>query len=170
MKKLFSAITICFLALTFTAGAQSSPAPDNYVLKTKEDYAKYQEAMLKTVDWLQNASWSEPLDNRKPSNAFVMDWLSGSPDVSISVGSPLMKLASKNPELILIYMGNYAKYALQHKTDFNKTQADLVGVKAMIDKYSKESAHKKDSAMEKVVKLDKDGKLEDWVKSDFEKS
>ncbi len=70
----------------------------------------------------------------------------------------------------MIFMGGYTKYALQHKSDFNKDQANVAGLKAMIDKYTNDTARKKDSAMEKLIKMDKDGKLEDWTKTDFLKS
>src|ERR1700744_4856619 len=100
MRKLFFAFIVCLFALNFEANAQSAPVPDNYVIKTKDDCAKYQDDVLKTIDWLQNASWSEPLDNRKPANAFVLAWISASPDVTVTIESPLVKLTSKNPELL----------------------------------------------------------------------
>src|SRR5947209_3742656 len=121
MKKPFFAVTICFLALCFKANAQSAaPVPENYLLNARGDYTRYQGDLIKTIDWLQNASWSEPIDNRKPANAFLIAWVSGSPDVTISIDHHLIKLMDKNPELMVIYMGGFTKYALQHKTDFNK--------------------------------------------------
>lgn len=170
MKRLFFSIFICSFFLGFKANAQSSPVPDNYELKTKEDYAKYEADVIKTVDWLQQTLWTEDPDKRKTANSFLMAWITGSPTVSISINSDiLMKYCKKNGGLLFTYMGGYTKFALQHKNDFSKTQADVFAVKSMIDKYNAEPSHIKDPNMEKLTKIDKDGKLEDWVKSDFEK-
>ncbi|HZX57597.1 MAG TPA: hypothetical protein VFE54_02685 [Mucilaginibacter sp.] len=170
MKKLFFASILCLLATTFIASAQTSPVPEHYVFSAKEDYAKYNDNIIKTIDWLQQSPWSQPLDNRKPANAFLMAWLTGTPDVSISIGSSLTKLVDKNPEMLIIFMGGYTKYALQHKNDFNKDLANAAGLRAMIDKYTNDPARKKDSAMEKLIKIDKDGKLDEWAKTDYLKS
>jgi len=169
MKKTLFAILFCLVTLGHYVHAQSSPVPENYILKAKDDYAKYQDDVIKTVDWLQNASWAESPESRKPANAFIVSWITGSPDVTVTLGSALIKYTDKNPELLVIYLGNYAKYAIQHKGDFNKTQADLAAIKALIEKYSKETNHKKDKGIEKLAQLDQDGKLEDWIRSDLEK-
>lgn len=169
MKRTFFALLFCCVLFGYNAHAQSSPVPENYVLKSKDDYAKYQDDIVKTVDWLQNASWNDSPENRKPANAFIVNWITGSPDVTVTLGSALIKYTDKNPELLVIYLGNYAKYAIQHKADFNKTQADLAAIKALIDKYNKETTHKKDKGIEKLAQLDQDGKLEDWIRSDLEK-
>jgi len=167
MKKLFFASILCFLAISFTASAQTYEVPKNYVLKAKEDYPKYNDDVVKTVDWLQQMSWAEQTDKRKEANTFLIAWITGSPDVSISIGSTLLKFADKNKELLITFMGGFTKYAIQHKNDFNKDQANIAGLRAMIDKYTNDPARKKDSAMEKLVKMDKDGKLEEWAKTDF---
>src|ERR1700679_3255172 len=109
MKKFYLLTTICLLAICFKASAQTYEVPKNYTLKTKDDYAKYEPEVIHTVDWLQQASWDEPIEKRKEANAFLMAWLTGSPNVSISIGKPLMDLVDKNKELLIIFMGGYAK-------------------------------------------------------------
>jgi hypothetical protein len=155
------------LFIGIKASAQNSPVPDGYSLKAKEDYAKYEPDFVKTVDWLQQASWNEPVDNRKPANAFVIAWISGSPTINVAIGEALMKLTNKNPELLVIYMGQNAKYSIQHKDNPSADAANIAAVRAMVEKYTAETARKKDSAMEKLSDLDKDGKLDDWVKTNF---
>jgi hypothetical protein len=170
MKKLLFASILSFLAISFTASAQTYEVPKDYVLKVKEDYPKYNDDVVKTVDWLQQTSWAEQTDKRKEASAFLIAWITGSPDVSVEIGSALLKLADKNKELLITFMGGYTKYAILHKSDFDKNQANVFALRAMIEKYNNEPTRKKDSAMEKLIKMDKDGKLEEWVKTDFLKS
>lgn len=170
MKKLFLATFLFLLFAGYHASAQTYEVPKDYVLKAKEDYSKYEDDVIKTVDWLQKTSWSEQTDKRKEANGFLVAWLTGSPDVSISVGSPLVKLTSKNPELMISFMGGYARYAIQHKGDFNQDAANAAGLKQLMDKYANEPSHKKDNAIEKLIKINQDGKLNDWIKNNYYKS
>ncbi|MGZ3753174.1 MAG: hypothetical protein ACXVAU_17960, partial [Mucilaginibacter sp.] len=140
-----------------------------YVLKAKEDYPKYEEDVIKTVDWLQQTPWTEQADKRKEANAFFVAWITGSPNVSISIGSPLIKFTEKNSQLLIAFMGAYTKYALQHKSDLDKDLANATALRALMDKYTSEQDHVKDNAVEKLIKVEKDGKLADWIKTNFYK-
>jgi len=66
MKKVLFVIILGFFALGFKANAQSSPVPGNYVLKAKEDYAKYNEDIIKTIDWLQQTPGARNLNGKRP--------------------------------------------------------------------------------------------------------
>ncbi|AYL94063.1 hypothetical protein [Mucilaginibacter celer] len=169
MKKIF---TLIIAAITFglTAKAQTFHVPENYVLKEKGDYAKYEEDVIKGIDWLQDTPWALEEQKRMETSSFLLKWMQGSPSVSIEVNASVAKMTEKNPQLIMIFMGGYTKYALQNKTAFDKNKANLAGVKAAVDKYSLETDHKNNSLLNKLVKIDKEGKLRDWIASDFYKT
>jgi hypothetical protein len=170
MKRTLFLILVSFFTLTKLAIAQSYEVPKDYQLKAKDDYAKYETDVINTVDWLQRTSWDDEQAKRKEANAFFVAWITGSPTVSISVGAPLTKLANKNPELLITFMGGYTKYVLQHKDAPDVHAANVAGLKALIAKYQSEKNHKKDSAVEKLIKTDQDGKLDEWAATDFVKS
>ncbi|MEO3403738.1 hypothetical protein AAFN85_07530 [Mucilaginibacter sp. CAU 1740] len=169
MKKIFT-LVIAIIAFAFTAKAQTFHVPENYVLKEKGDYAKYEEDVIKGVDWLQDTPWALEEQKRMETNAFLMKWIQGSPSVSIEVNSAVAKMTEKNPQLLMTFMGGYTKYALQNKTAFDKNKANLAGVKATVDKYALETDHKNNSLLNKLAKIDKEGKLADWITSDFYKT
>ena len=87
MKKIYLSAILLLLVSYFKASAQTYEVPKDYTLKAKEDYAKYEDDIIKTIDWLQQTSWNEQTDKRKEANAFLVAWLTGSPNVSIDVGS-----------------------------------------------------------------------------------
>jgi len=169
MKRSLFLIIVSFFALTKFAVAQTYDVPKDYQLKVKEDYAKYEAEVINTVDWLQQTSWDDDQDKRKEANAFLMAWITGSPNVTITIGSPLMKLVNKNPDLLMTFMGGYTKYCLQHRDTLDAHAANVAGLKALLSKYQTEKNHKKDSAVEKLIKVDQDGKLEEWASTDFVK-
>lgn len=169
MKRLHFTLVILLLLYGVQASAQDFPVPDNYVLKTADDYAKYEPDVIKTIDWLQQTPWTEDPGKRRVANTFLIAWDTGSPNVSISIGNGIGKMIDKNKDLLIAFMGAYTKYALQHKTDFDKDAATVYSLRAVIEKYNKEPTRVEDSALEKVIKIDKKGKLEEWVKTDFNK-
>jgi hypothetical protein len=78
-----------------------------------------------------------------------------------------MDLSNTNPQLGFIYMSQFSKYAILHKQDFDKTQANLAALKAVIAKYSEEPTHKRDNDVEQLIKLDKENNLEAWITNEF---
>jgi uncharacterized protein YxeA len=169
MKKILIIITV-IIAFGFTASAQTYQVPTNYVLKEKGDYGKYEQDVISTIDWLQDTPWAAETQKRDDAKAFFMKWLEGSPNVNIEINKAVGNLCTKNPELFGSFMGGYTKYALQNKTAFNKDKANEAGIKAIISKYISETDHKKNSDVEKLIKVDKEGKLASWITTDFYKS
>jgi hypothetical protein len=170
MKKFYFLTIISFLVFCTNTIAQTYEVPQNYILKAKEDYANYEADVINTIDWLQQTSWDDNPDKRKDANTFFVAWITGSPTVSIAVGKPLVDLCGKNKELLITFMGGFTKYSLQHKDAANKNEANIAGLRALINKYAAEKNHVKDKAVEKLIQLDKDGKLEAWAGTDFVKS
>ena len=167
MKKVFFLTITCFLAITTNVFAQTYEVPKGYVLKAKEDYAKYEQDVINTVDWLQQTPWGEQDDKRKDANTFLIAWITGSPNVSITVGKSLLKLSDKNKDRMLTFMGGYTKYALQHKDTPNNNLANAAGLRELIAKYQMEKNHVKDKAVEKLIQIDSDGKLDAWAATDY---
>lgn len=169
MKKILI-LFVALASLSITAKAQTFHVPEDYTLKEKTDYAKYEEDVIKGIDWLQDTPWPLEEQKRMETNAFLMKWIQGSPTVSIEINSSVAKMTEKNPQLLMTFMGGYTKYALQNKTAFDKNKANQAGVKAVIDKYVVETDHKNNSLLNKLTKIDKDDKLPDWMASDFNKT
>ncbi|MEO6977859.1 MAG: hypothetical protein ABI113_05745 [Mucilaginibacter sp.] len=165
MKKILFVAMLLISFTTFKATAQTFPVPENYTLKVKEDYPKYEADVIKTVDWLQNAPSSEDKDKLMAANRFLVAWISGSPDITISITHALADISDKNPSLLMIYMGGYTKYVLQHKDDKNTLNAKVAGLRQVVAKYNLDTDHVKNSTVEKLAALDQKGKLVDWAAS-----
>jgi hypothetical protein len=170
MKKFQLTILLALLITGFKATAQNSPVPAGYSLKEKDDYAKYAPDVIKTIDWLQETPWADVPDKKKEANAFVVAWITGSPTVNLNINSDdIMKLCTKNGELLMSFIGGYVKYYLQNK-DGSESLANLAGVKAILTKYQSQPDHIQDDNVDHLIQMQKDGKLDDWVKTSFNKS
>lgn len=165
MKKQIT-LFIAFAAFSLTAMAQQYEVPTNYSFDTKADYKMYEPQIIATTDWLQRTAWKDQRDKRRQARLFFLSWVKGAP-VNVGIGQTVTDLSDKNPELAFTYMTQYAKYSLLHKDDFDKNKANLSALKSMIDKYTMDPSRQKDDEVEKLIQIDKDGKLERWVSTDF---
>jgi len=167
MKKIYILVFIILVIVGVKASAQEYEVPKHYIFKTNADYLTAEPEILKTINWLEKTPWHQETRKRDEAKAFVLKWIDGSPDVTINLNSEVVHLAKDNPELLGSYMFGYTKYALLHKTDFDDTKAKKSGVKAIIDKYAAESSHRQNSEVDKVTAIDKEGKLDNWITTDF---
>lgn len=161
MKKLCN--ILMFSILTINLLAQEFEVPKNYVLKQKEDYPKYESEVLKGIDWLLQTPINSQPEKRKEINAFIVVWLTGSPDVSLEINSKIVNFMNPNPELLIIFMCGWTKYALE-TNDNNKITGNLKGIEAVIEFYLKNRENlKKDKKVEHYIKLKEKGELGKFI-------
>ena len=139
------------------------------VLKAKEDYPKYQQDVLRAIDWALNTPFYVQTDKRKDVNAFLLMWLTGSPTVNIEVHSDIVSFIKPNGELIMIFMCGWAKHSIDNNTN-DKVSGNIKGIEAVIDFYTKnKDKMPKYKNVEKYIKLKEKGKLESFVQKKVSK-
>lgn len=144
-------------------GQQHFTVPANYQLNAKEDYAKYEKDIIEAISWLENTPLNKEEEKRREISTFVLKWITGSPNVSIEFNNYVTDLSAKNPELLVIFLAGWTKYALQHPEEKDIVKLNAEGVQAMLRVYRKGGAVK-DKKLEKLLDiLEKQG-LEQWVK------
>ena len=143
----------------------SSPsAESNIRLKTKEDYAKYEPKVLEDINWLLNTPLNREVQKRKEINTFLMQWLTGSPSVSIELSEKVVTYTDC-PDCLMIFLCGWTKYALS-TSHYNKLDANLAGTESVIDFYAKnKNTTGKNKSIEKLIKLRKKGKLKDYIRA-----
>jgi hypothetical protein len=158
------------LSLMFTVLAthlllgQNFDVPANYAFTSKEDYATYEPQVIQAINWLESTPLNQQTGKRKQVNAFLFKYLEGSPTVSIALTPYVMELSKKNPDLLMAFLGGWAKYKLQNPEESDTLTLNTEGVKAVLKVYQLGGASK-DKNVEKLLKLTSDQQLKDWVKS-----
>jgi tetratricopeptide (TPR) repeat protein len=139
---------------------------NNISLVTKEDYAKYEKKVIKDFNWLFETPIGVNSEKRKETNAFMMQWMSGSPNVSIELSEKVVTYMDCS-ECLMIFMGSWTKYALG-TAEYSKLKANLVGTENVIEFYNfNKSKIGKNKNIEKFIKLKQKGKLEKYIKSNI---
>ena len=83
LKPLLLALGLFVIA---PALAQTAPpVPASYTLKAPADFAQYSSQVVETVGWLEKSKLSSNDAQRRQANTFLMEWMTGSPTVSIQV-------------------------------------------------------------------------------------
>ncbi|GFZ93403.1 hypothetical protein GCM10011531_26800 [Aquaticitalea lipolytica] len=162
--KLLFAFMLLFFVFT-TINAQDFQVPKNYTLKVADDYKKLEKDVVDCVNWLENTPINKDENKRTDANAFFMQWITGSPDVSVAISSYVLDLTEKNPTLLITFMGAWTRYAIENPEDQDSFNGNFAGLKSIIKVYTnnKDSGIKKDKNVEKLLKLETDDDLKAWL-------
>jgi hypothetical protein len=160
MRKIL--ITLLLTTCSAVLFAQDFEVPENYKLEKAGDYAQYEQDIIKCVDWLIKTPITEQKTKRKAANAFLLKWISGSPDVSVTVDPKIVTF--KDGDMLLIFMGGWAKYAIETRNFKDNVGGNVAGIEAVIAFYTnnKETLGK-DKNVEKYVKMKEQGKLKAYI-------
>lgn len=162
MKKI---LFVLLLLISGSSMAQTPEMPDPSVLKTGGDYVKYQE---KAMEGFTYAAKADPKELKESGVLpFLISWISGSPDVSVTVNMEVIpgvvdKSYPYNGEMLTIYLAGM----VLAKVEGEDTEAllQLAGLDAVLDAYEKVKGEKKVKEMEKLLKLREKGRLESHMR------
>ncbi|MFN4314320.1 MAG: hypothetical protein ACK4E0_08510 [Chitinophagaceae bacterium] len=167
LKILTLSLLFSFFCVTGLHAQNNFELPSNVVLEAKEDYAKYETAMVDAAKWLEETDLGKEPDKRQEVNAFVLQWVSGSPTVSVEINEHLSKIYGKNIQLIGVYLASYCRHYIENKGTATKASATKAALTSMMNVYKKGIAIKKSKEMDKLIKQAEEGKLDEYVANYF---
>ncbi len=171
MKKTFLLLIIAMSANFIFA--QNIDVPKNYKFEKAEDFTLHKEKALECIDWLNTYNFDKYLDERKEAYAFLYKWIITNPNYDYGNLTTIMVdvLNDKHPfqaELIMAYLMGEIKYAANNKNATSE-KIHLAGINNLIAVAENNSHLNFNSkAVKKYSKLKKQGKLENWIKTEME--
>lgn len=161
--RLFSFIVLMSWTPTFIA-AQVFQVPEDYRFEVAEDYAQYESDIVKCVAWLVETPMYQDPAKRKEASAFLLKWIMGSPTLKIVINPDIVTFTGSSPELLLVFMGGWAKYAIETEQFDDKVGGNLAGLESVVQFYeTNKGVLAKDKSVEKYGKMKKKGKLKEYV-------
>ena len=169
MKKhtLVIAFLLALVNMTSVQAQTTFEVPENPELRTKQDFIKYEPAMIQAAKWLEETDLNQEAEKRKKVNAFVVQYISDCPTIKVTVDDALVKVYDKNSQLLSIYLANYAKEFIEHKTTATKFSATKAGLLSMMAVYSKKIDMVKSKELDKLINLQEVNLLDDYIKDKF---
>lgn len=160
---------VCF-SLLFIAGEgiaqypNCPEIPNKYGWSAPEDYTEDREQIIRVLKWLCTSPPGWQIDKRSLANAYVLEWIAGTPEFTLEVHSELVPSLQKFPDLLNSLMHGMSLYKLEHPdvTDVIKLHTEGMAVVAELAMQSKELS--RDREIEKVIKAHKRHQLKAWVK------
>lgn len=143
--------------------SQDFDVPSDYEFNSKEDYAKYEKDIIHAANWLLAIPLKEQEGKRREVSAFVVQWISGSPTVNVEINETIADFDKKNLGMLVIYMASSAKYVLENNYSKDMRAKHRAALRDMISVYKSGKGISKDKKMEKLVKADGDGKIDEWI-------
>ena len=156
-------LLIALITIAFNSFSQEEKLL-NTVPTSPEGFKSSEARFINTVNWLENTPLEKDDDKRKKESALVLAWITNSPTVTIEVHSNIINSFDKNGDLLLVYMGGWAKYSLENSYSEDKIKGNLAGIRSAIKLYKLGGDIKKDKLMEKLISLDEKNELEGWIK------
>lgn len=166
MRFIFIPVLATLLSISaYHAQAQQLPdLPGEKELRVKEDYAKYEPLVKEVADWLEETDLDKQTEVRRKAGSFILNWIMGSPTVTIEVTNNDTEMMKKNPSLYFIYMARYASYCITNKSYQDKVAPMKAGLTAVAKVYKKAIEIKKTKALDKLVLAIDDNKLDEYIR------
>lgn len=165
MKKLF-ALPIAVMFIAQVSQAQQLPNYEEIKLEIGTDYKNAESQALEASNYILTAPFDGKDINRLKSLAFVIKWMSGTPDYTFSLDNVAQKIMKKNDDLLGLYIAALTKSVLEDNS-LGKDDARLkmLAVRLVI-KYCQDTSNniKMTKSLRDLAEADAKGELEKALK------
>jgi hypothetical protein len=162
--RISSFLLLCsFFFLSKNSFAQDFNVPESYHFSSKEDYATYEKDIIGAARWLLATPLNEQEAKRKEVSSFVVQWISGSPTVTIALYPIISDFEKKNQGMMMIYLASGARYVLENGYSKDNRAIEKAALLDMISVYQTGKGINNDKKMEKLIKAKEENKLDDWL-------
>ena len=159
---ILSAFLLTFV--TSVSTAQHFEVPSDYSFDTKEGYHKYDNDIIKCINWLEKTPVKESNGKIKRAGEFLTEWLTGCPYVHFTEYVRIDASLSNSPQLKLYYMGGWARYAIENPGKTDKVKCCVAGIRCALKVYRNNKSLERDQNMDEIAGVENEGKLDEWVK------
>lgn len=138
--------------------------PKDNTWSTAAQYKRDLENVKKILQWLLCSPLQQELSKRSEANAFVLEWISGSPFVHVEVNTSDLPFTNDFPDLLFTYIHGYALKALETKQKLSHDVYCEAGYTAVAQLTHTDEFKKNPSLME-LHKAVKRNHLSEYMKS-----
>lgn len=123
-----------------------------------------QQEFIEQYNWLIETPINQEDQRRKEVTASLSNYIAVNPQLDIELDHQFIKFSETTPELLIVFMGGWAKYAIENEDYDNKLEGNIAGLTSVIDFYERNSIYMdKDRNVEKLMRLHHKGKLKKRV-------
>jgi hypothetical protein len=148
------------------ANAQDFTVLKDIEIKTAEECRTYDPKALECASFILSSPYKKEDQNRLHASAFLIKWMTASPDYTFEIDKSATELTKKNDALIITYMAAMTKYSLENKRKSKDAKAVKLGSIHLFLEYCKNEVNdvKLTKEIKKAIEADSEGKLNDYLK------
>lgn len=152
-------ILLLITAISIGLNAQEWEVPEDVTYTNQADYEAQNENVVAATNYLIETPVNKIPYKRKATNKFLMDWVTGTPTVTLTLSQEVVPFMECG-ECLMVYMASYAKQSIMHRGGNGKIW-NYAAVKDVMNFYqNNKAAVGKNKPLEKFIKLEAKGKLE----------
>ena len=127
-------IIFVLTALLFSVNAfsQNIPPVEGIKLETGDDYRNADQAVKEVSQYLLIVPVNKESNTRVKAGYFLLKWMEGTPEFNFTFNHSVLKYFEKDVDLLAIYYGAMASFALQYPSVKNPDTITLNAVKTLI--------------------------------------
>lgn len=158
----FLVLTLLACSLTGYAQCSAPNVPEELVLNEAADYAEHKALVKKSLSWLVKTPMDECVEAREELNAFVILWLSGSPELLVDVKTSCMPFIADNEDLFFTFLHGVALYQINHRQETDPVVLHAQGLKSVAFQV-RETKCPKTPELKAILKADRKNKLKEYA-------
>jgi hypothetical protein len=152
---------LLFVTVSFSGWTQRTKCPEipeKYVWEKPQDYKRDSVFVSECLSWLCQAPLYNNLECRSRVNIFVMEWLAGTPHMTIDVDSKALPFTDENPELLYTFIHGMALYKMKNKSCEDVHEMRIHGLKTVCNLIEKEEEMKRSKSVKQLMRMSKSDK------------
>lgn len=168
MKKI-AVLLLVFSSSLLAYAQQTCPLIEaNYTWLTAEEYQSDRERVIEVLKWLCKTPLGEEVKQRSVANAYVMEWLAGTPNFRLELQISPFLLFENNPELVFPFVHGAALYALQREAQVKAPKLHAEGFEVLAQLAQQSEILSKEAEVKKLIKAYRKRTLEDFYTTTLE--
>lgn len=161
-------ILLCLLAVIVShspcaQGILCPEIPAKYGWEKAEDYFHDREHVKMVLKWLCKTPYGENIQQRSVANAYVMEWLAGTPEITINVSTSVILGLEENPDILFSLIHGMALHLMEHPNETDPVKLHTKGLEtvAILCNQSKELSG--DSRIKPLLKAYRRGRIREYT-------
>lgn len=119
MKIVFLIAALVSFQLSYS---QTLPNIEGIAFKQASDYKPAEPTVLATADYILTTPVKKDNTDRQLAFAFILKWMTGTPDFSFEVDETAVKVSKGSDDMIGLYMAAMAKYGIENPSNAKDKQ------------------------------------------------
>ncbi|MBL0314773.1 MAG: hypothetical protein IPP69_02990 [Flavobacteriales bacterium] len=139
--------------------------PEKYVWESEADYKKDEDVVKKTLKWLCQTPYGIDVEQRGLANAYVLEWLAGSPSIRLEINTAHIQFAESTPDLFFSFIHGMALYKMEHPTAKDELSLYNNGFTVVAELAAQSKEYSKQKELKDLLKAYKKGKVKDYTRA-----